>query len=118
MGRIFSGEVLFDRTYRNLERAVKEMNWRTAVHTHNLANAATPGFKPVQFYEELNIAKDKLNKKIEWITPEQEMDHSYDKVDIQRELQALKDLAVKQKSLLRLMKLKESIVINIMRQGK
>jgi flagellar basal body rod protein FlgF len=118
MAGLFSDNIIFDPTYNNMERAVKEAQLQSAVHSYNLANAAVPGFKPVQFYEELAIAKDKKAKKEEWLTPKEPRDPAYTKVDVQREIQALRDLAFRQKSLLRLMKIKESIEINIVRQGK
>lgn len=118
MGGLFSEEIIFDPTYTNLEKAIKEAQRQTAVHAYNIANAAVPGFKPVQFYEELAIAKDKAAKKEELLTPREPRDQNYNKVDVQREIQALRDLAFRQKGLLRLMKIKESIEINIVRQGK
>lgn len=118
MSELSTQRVIFDSTYNNLEKAVKEAQLQSAVHSYNIANAAVPGFKPVQFYEELAIAKNKADKKEKWLTPSEPRDPYYDKVDVQRELQSLRDVAFRQKSLLRLMKIKESITINIVRQGK
>lgn len=118
MGGLYNESIIFDPTYKNMEKAVKETQLLTAVHTYNLANAAVPGFKPVQFYEELAIAKNKIDNKEKWLTPKEPKDPTYTKVDIQREIISLRDLAFRQKSLLRLMKIKESIMQNIIRQGK
>ena len=45
--------VLFDQTSKNLEKAIYEMNKRQNAVAYNIANASTPGFKPIRFQDEV-----------------------------------------------------------------
>lgn len=40
-------DVLFDSSMFNLEGAIKDASRRHAIYSYNLANATTPGFKPI-----------------------------------------------------------------------
>lgn len=48
--------VLFDDTSVRLEKAVYEMNNRQNAVAYNIANASTPGFKPIRFEDEIQQA--------------------------------------------------------------
>ena len=48
--------VLFDDTSVRLEAAIYEMNKRQNAAVYNIANASTPGFKPIRFQDEVDEA--------------------------------------------------------------
>ncbi|MEC8677561.1 MAG: flagellar basal body protein [Candidatus Margulisiibacteriota bacterium] len=48
--------VLFDDTSVRLEAAIYEMNKRQNAAAYNIANASTPGFKPIRFQDEVDEA--------------------------------------------------------------
>ncbi len=48
--------VLFDNTSNRLEKAIYEMNERQKAAAYNIANATTPGFKPIRFQDEVQEA--------------------------------------------------------------
>jgi len=48
--------VLFDDTALRLEDAIYEMNKRQNAAAYNIANASTPGFKPIRFQDEIKEA--------------------------------------------------------------
>mgnify|MGYP002000934323 CR=1 FL=1 len=48
--------VLFDDTSVRLEKAIYEMNHRQNAAAYNIANASTPGFKPIRFEDEIEQA--------------------------------------------------------------
>ena len=48
--------VLFDDTSVRLEEAIYEMNKRQNAAAYNIANASTPGFKPIRFQDEVDEA--------------------------------------------------------------
>lgn len=48
--------VLFDDTAVRLEKAIYEMNHRQNAAAYNIANASTPGFKPIRFEDEIQHA--------------------------------------------------------------
>lgn len=48
--------VLFDQTSKNLEKAIYEMNKRQNAAAYNIANASTPGFRPIRFQDEVEHA--------------------------------------------------------------
>ena len=48
--------VLFDDTSVGLEAAIYEMNKRQNAAAYNIANASTPGFKPIRFQDEVDEA--------------------------------------------------------------
>lgn len=47
---------IFDYTYNNLERAMNLSNMKQAIIAHNIANANTPGYVPLDFDEVLGKA--------------------------------------------------------------
>ena len=47
---------LFDDTSVRLEAAIYEMNKRQNAAAYNIANASTPGFKPIRFQDEVDEA--------------------------------------------------------------
>jgi flagellar basal body rod protein FlgB len=49
-------DILFDQTSVNLEQAIKDMNQRQNAVAYNMANASTPGFKPIRFPDEIEAA--------------------------------------------------------------
>jgi flagellar basal body rod protein FlgB len=49
-------DILFDQTSINLEQAIKDMNQRQNAVAYNMANASTPGFKPIRFPDEIEAA--------------------------------------------------------------
>jgi flagellar basal body rod protein FlgB len=49
-------DILFDQTSVNLEQAIKDMNRRQNAVAYNMANASTPGFKPIRFPDEIEAA--------------------------------------------------------------
>ena len=48
--------VLFDDTSVRLEKAIYEMNDRQNAAAYNIANASTPGFKPIRYQDEIEEA--------------------------------------------------------------
>jgi len=48
--------VLFDDTAVRLESAIYDMNHRQNAAAYNIANASTPGFKPIRFEDEIEQA--------------------------------------------------------------
>ena len=46
--------VLFGHTEFNLEDCIKDMNARKAAIAYNIANASSPGFKPIRFPDEID----------------------------------------------------------------
>ena len=48
--------VLFDDTSVRLENAIYEMNDRQNAAAYNIANASTPGFKPIRYEDEIQEA--------------------------------------------------------------
>ena len=48
--------ILFDDTSVRLEDAIFEMNKRQNAAAYNIANASTPGFKPIRFQDEVDEA--------------------------------------------------------------
>lgn len=48
--------ILFDDTSVRLEAAIFEMNKRQNAAAYNIANASTPGFKPIRFQDEVDEA--------------------------------------------------------------
>ena len=49
--------VLFDDTSVRLEKAIYDMNDRQNAAAYNIANASTPGFKPIRFEDEIQLGK-------------------------------------------------------------
>ena len=48
--------VLFDDTSVRLEKAIYDMNDRQNAAVYNIANASTPGFKPIRYEDEIQHA--------------------------------------------------------------
>lgn len=48
--------VLFDDTAVRLEQAIYKMNNRQNATVYNIANASTPGFKPIRYEDEIQDA--------------------------------------------------------------
>ena len=48
--------ILFDSSSVQLEKAIYEMNERQKAAAYNIANASTPGFKPIRFQDEVQEA--------------------------------------------------------------
>jgi len=48
--------VLFDPTSVRLEQAIYEMNDQQKATAYNIANASTPGFKPIRYEDEIKEA--------------------------------------------------------------
>ena len=48
--------ILFDSSSVQLEKAIYEMNQRQKAAAYNIANASTPGFKPIRFQDEVQEA--------------------------------------------------------------
>lgn len=65
--------LMFDETFGRLEKALNETARRQAIIAYNIANANTPGFKPVSFDEELAAAEKKLNTPKKGVVIEEEM---------------------------------------------
>lgn len=54
--------VLFDGTSQNLAKAINTASERQAIYAYNIANASTPGFKPIRFHEEFDKTKQKYGQ--------------------------------------------------------
>jgi flagellar basal body rod protein FlgB len=62
-----------DPTTRRIEQAIYDAAKRQAVYAYNVANASTPGFKPVLFEDELEKAKRQYGKENQTFNLEDEM---------------------------------------------
>ncbi|MFA5879541.1 MAG: hypothetical protein WC860_05130 [Candidatus Margulisiibacteriota bacterium] len=51
--------LVYDKSMDNLANAITDATNRQAVHSYNLSNAATPGFKPIRFKDEMDDAESK-----------------------------------------------------------
>ena len=49
----YSSDILFDDTAVKLEKAIYDMNARQRAVAYNVANASTPGFRPVRYPDEI-----------------------------------------------------------------
>jgi len=94
--------MIFDPTFTHLEQAMKASALRQAVISHNIANANTPGFEPMDFNEELGRAVKRQDKK----------------VVIEEEMAALADNSVKYSSYVKLISTKLNIIRTIATQGR
>ena len=54
---------IFDNTFNQLERAMQIATMRQEIISHNIANAKTPGFEPLNFDEELMRATRRVDRK-------------------------------------------------------
>jgi len=64
--------MIFDSTSRRLASAMQVAGEKQAMYAYNIANAATPRFKPLRFDEELKKATDKYSNEGE-MSLEEEM---------------------------------------------
>lgn len=56
LGQDTVSNVLFDDTSIRLEKAIYDMNARQNAAAYNIANATTPGFRPIRFEDEIQEA--------------------------------------------------------------
>lgn len=94
---------LFDASFDKLEKAMAVATKRQEIISHNIANANTPGYKPLRFDEELMQAVERADRP---------------KVVLEDELAALTDNSVKYSSYVKLMSSRLSILKTIASQGK
>jgi len=95
--------MIFDPTFSHLEGAMRAASAKQAVIAHNIANANTPGYEPLDFSEELNRAIKSADKK---------------KVVIEEEMAALSDNSVRYSSYVKLLSQKINILRTIATQGR
>ncbi len=98
--------MVVDETTRKLVEAVQDAAARHHVYAHNIANAMTPGYKPLRLPEE----KDMVAKK-------QALGQE-DKVEVEAELAKTVENHGKRDSYLRLISMKRGILTQILRQGR
>jgi flagellar basal body rod protein FlgB len=94
---------LFDSQFDALERSMDIAARRQEVISHNIANAKTPGYEPMEFNEELMQAVKRENKK---------------QVVLEDELAALTDNSIKYSTYVKLLSSKISILKTIATQGR
>jgi len=94
---------MFDQTFLNLEKTMKVSSARQSVIAHNLANANTPGYEPMDFDAELGKAVKRQDKK---------------RVIIEEEMAALTDNSIKYSSYVKLLTSKMNILRTIATQGR
>jgi flagellar basal body rod protein FlgB len=58
--------ILFDETSYKMEEAIKDTGKRQAVYAFNVANAATPGFKPILFDDDKGFLQQLLPQNPEY----------------------------------------------------
>jgi len=95
--------MIFDPTFSNLEGAMRVASAKQAVIAHNLANAQTPDYEPLEFSEELNRAIKRKDRK---------------KVVIEEEMAALSENSVRYSSYVKLLSQKIGILRTIVTQGR
>jgi len=94
---------IFDKSFNDLEQAIKIAAKRQAIIAHNIANANTPGFEAQEFDEVLGKAIVRQDAK---------------KVVLEKELDALSQNSMRYSSYVKLMTSKLGILRNIATQGK
>lgn len=94
---------MFDYAYISLENGMKEASEKQAVHAHNLANANTPGYVPMDFDEELGKAVKRQDGK---------------KVIIEDEMAKLSENSIKYSAYVKLLSQKINILRTIATQGR
>ena len=94
---------LFDGTYAELERSMYLATKKQEVIAHNIANAKTPGYKPLTFNEELDMAVEKQDKQ---------------KVVLEEELADLSKNAINYSSYVKMLSSKLNTLRTIAKQGK
>lgn len=97
------GEIgLFDESFSALDRAMQIATQRQAVIAHNIANADTPNYIPLEFDEVLQKAIQRKEKK----------------VNLELEMAALADNSTKYSAYTKLMTSKIGILRSIITQGR
>jgi flagellar basal body rod protein FlgB len=110
---IFSGivfaaeEVLFDPAMRTLVYGIKDSIKRQTIIAHNLANAQTPGYKPIRFADELARLQRRPGFKL-----------SDDIVVEEEEMTKMTKNRLKYATYMRLFTMKVDMAKNIVNQGK
>ncbi|OGC22105.1 hypothetical protein A2291_07160 [candidate division WOR-1 bacterium RIFOXYB2_FULL_42_35] len=94
---------LFDGSFDKLEKAMAIVTKRQEIISNNIANANTPGFKPLEFNEELMKAVERVDRS---------------KVVLEDEMAALTENSVKYSSYVKLLSSRISILKTIASQGK
>lgn len=95
--------MIFDPTFKNVESAMRASSAKQAVHAHNLANANTPDFEPLDFDDELNQAVKRQGEK---------------RVIVEEEMSELAKNSVKYSAYVKLLSTKFGILRNIVSQGR
>jgi flagellar basal-body rod protein FlgB len=94
---------LFDPQFGNLERSMEIATRRQEVISHNIANAKTPGFEPLDFDEQLMKAVKRQDSK---------------QVNLEEELAALTENSVKYSAYIKLLSSKINVLKTIASQGR
>ncbi len=94
---------MFDETFTHLERGLKASAAKQSVIAHNIANANTPGYEPLEFDAELNKAVKRQDKK---------------KVVLEEEMAALSDNSIRYSAMSKLMTSKLNIWRTVATQGR
>lgn len=94
---------IFDGTFSNLEGALDVSAKRQAIISHNIANANTPGYVPLDFDEVLGKAVKRTNGK---------------GVVIEEEMASLTENSVKYSAYVKLLSSKINILKTIVTQGR
>ena len=95
-----------DAETQMLIQAVRDASSKNQVYAYNIANALTPGFRPVRLPEDAERSRV------------QEKMGIHDKVVIEEELSKQSENQSKRDSYLRLISMKRSILTQVIRQGK
>jgi flagellar basal-body rod protein FlgB len=95
--------MIFDPTFNNLEKAMKVSATKQSVIAHNIANANTPGYEPLDFDAELGKAIKRQDKK---------------KVMIEEEMAALSENSVRYSAYVKLISSKMNVLRTIATQGR
>ncbi|MFA4967720.1 MAG: flagellar basal body protein [Candidatus Margulisiibacteriota bacterium] len=94
---------MFDETFAHLEKGLKTSAAKQSVIAHNIANAKTPGYEPMDFDAELNKAVKRQDNK---------------KVLIEEEMAALSDNSIRYSAMSKLMVSKLNVWRNVVSQGR
>lgn len=104
MGEL-SEQILFDPAMRRLMYGVKDSIKRQTIIAHNLANAKTPGYKPIRFADELEEIMSRPGFK-------------EDKVIEEEEMAKMTKNRFKYQTYMRLMNMKIDVLRKIINQGR
>lgn len=94
---------IFDAQFGNLERAMEIATRRQEVITHNIANANTPGFEPLDFDEELMRAVKRQDSR---------------SINLEEEMAAMTENSVKYSAYVKLLSSKIGILRTVVTQGR